>query len=99
MDLAIDSSQHRPEAVAALLRDLPEWFGIEQAVRDYIDAARELPNTAALRDGEVVGVCLVKRHTPAAAEIELLAVRRDLHRHGIGRRSWSASSVTSALMR
>jgi GNAT superfamily N-acetyltransferase len=85
MDVVIETSQHRPDAVGELLRDLPEWFGIEQSVRDYIDAARVLPNTVAVREGEVVGVCLVKRHTPVAAEIELLAVRRDLHRHGIGR--------------
>jgi ribosomal protein S18 acetylase RimI-like enzyme len=40
----------------------------------------------ALRGGDVVGAGLVKRHTAVAAEIELLAVRRDLHRQGIGRR-------------
>ena len=34
----------------------------------------------------MVGVCLVRRHTPVAAEIELLAVPPELHRHGIGRR-------------
>jgi len=28
----------------------------------------------------------VRHHTPVASEIELLAVRRDLHRAGIGRR-------------
>ena len=33
----------------------------------------------------MVGVCLTRRHTPVAAEVELLAVRRELHRHGIGR--------------
>ena len=85
MDLVIDSSAHWPEAVATLLRELPEWFGIDESVADYIDAARYLPNAAALLDGDVVGVCLTRHHTPVAAEVELLAVRRDLHRHGIGR--------------
>jgi GNAT superfamily N-acetyltransferase len=33
-----------------------------------------------------VAVRLVHRHNPMAAEIELIAVRRDLHRQGIGRR-------------
>jgi GNAT superfamily N-acetyltransferase len=30
-------------------------------------------------------VCLLRRHFPTAAEIELLAVPRTHHRHGIGR--------------
>ncbi|MGZ8751608.1 MAG: GNAT family N-acetyltransferase [Acidimicrobiia bacterium] len=84
-DLVIETAGHWPDAVATLLRDLPEWFGIEQSVADYIDAASELPNTIARQGHDVVGACLVRRHTPVAAEIELLAVRRDLHRRGIGR--------------
>jgi ribosomal protein S18 acetylase RimI-like enzyme len=86
MDLTIVAGGNWPEAVEQLLRDLSEWFGIEQSVLNYIDAARTLPSVAALHDGQVVGVCLVRHHTPFAAEIELLAVQRDLHRRGIGRR-------------
>src|SRR6266852_6278388 len=86
MSVTIVSGRQWPDATAQLLRDLPEWFGIEQSVLNYIDAARTLPNTAALRNDEVVGVCLVRRHTSVAAEIELLAVQRALHRQGIGRR-------------
>ena len=67
------------------MRGLPEWFGIEEANRAYVGSARRLPSTAAIVDGEVVGVCLVRRHTQVAAEIDLLAVRRDIHRAGIGR--------------
>ena len=65
--------------------DLPEWFGIEESVNGYVEAARTLPSVAAVVDDEIVGVCLIRHHTPVAAEIELLAVRRDLHRGGIGR--------------
>jgi ribosomal protein S18 acetylase RimI-like enzyme len=85
MNVTIVSGKQWPDATARLLRDLPEWFGIEESVLSYIDAARTLPSTAALRNDEVVGVCLIRRHTPVAAEIELLAVHRALHRHGIGR--------------
>jgi GNAT superfamily N-acetyltransferase len=85
MRVTIVSGKQWPDATARLLRDLPEWFGIEESVLNYIDAARTLPTTAARRNDEVVGVCLVRRHTPVAAEIELLAVQRAVHRHGIGR--------------
>ena len=86
MEIRIETGGQWPDAVAALLRDLPEWFGIEESVRAYIEAARTLPSAAALAGDDVVGVCLLRRHTDVAAEIELLAVRRDLHRGGIGRR-------------
>ena len=83
--VSIHTGQPHPGAVEALLRDLPEWFGIEASNRAYVEAARTLPTTAAIFDGEVVGVALVRRHTPQASELELLLVRRDLHRAGIGR--------------
>ena len=93
MDVTIVSGRQRPDDVARLLHDLPEWFGLEESLRNYIDAARMLATTAALVDDEVVGVCLVRHHTPVAAEIELLAVQRTLHRHGIGRRLLDAADV------
>jgi ribosomal protein S18 acetylase RimI-like enzyme len=89
MDIEIASSRDGarwPDAVGRLLLDLPEWFGIEQSVLDYIESARTMPTTVARRGDEIVGACLVRRHNPVAAEIELLAVSRSLHRRGIGRR-------------
>jgi ribosomal protein S18 acetylase RimI-like enzyme len=93
MEVTIVSGGHRPDVVERLLRDLPEWFGIEQSILSYVDAARTLPNTFALRDDEVVGVCVIRRHTPVAAEIEVLAVERTLHRQGIGRRLVQAAEA------
>jgi ribosomal protein S18 acetylase RimI-like enzyme len=82
----IDFGGQWPDELGRLLRGLPEWFGIESSVSSYVDSARSLPSFAAVRDGEVVGVCVVRQHNPVAAEIEVLAVRRDLHRQGIGQR-------------
>jgi GNAT superfamily N-acetyltransferase len=86
MDFEIVTGGQWPDAVEALLRELPEWFGIEEANRAYVEAARTRPSVAAIQDGDVVGIALVCNHFPEAAELELLAVRRELHRHGIGRR-------------
>ncbi len=86
MEVEVRFGGQWPEDVERLLRGLPEWFGIEASIADYVDSARTMPSLVALSDDEVVGVCVVRHHNPAAAEIELLAVRRDLHRHGIGRR-------------
>jgi GNAT superfamily N-acetyltransferase len=86
VDIEIESGTQRPDETAALLARLPDWFGIPEANANYVEEARTLPTIAALLNDDVVGVCLVTRHFPESAEIELLAVRRDLHRHGVGRR-------------
>lgn len=76
-----------PDEVERILRDLPDWFGIEASLLEYVEAAQHLPTYAAVdEDGRAVGVCLVEHHGPAAAEIELLAVLRAHHRQGLGRR-------------
>ena len=84
---------HWPDALDQLLRDLPEWFGVEASIVQYVEDTRSFPNTAALHNGEIVGVCVVQNHTDVAAEIEVLAVRRDLHRHGIGRQLVEAVEI------
>ena len=86
VNATIVTDGHWPDAVGEILSALPEWFGIEESVLGYVNAARTLPTVAAIIDGVVVGVCVVRQHTVVAAEIELLAVRRDLHRAGVGRR-------------
>jgi GNAT superfamily N-acetyltransferase len=77
-----------PVAVERLLRLLPTWFGIESAIRDYLDAARHLTTIFAWPDqaGQPpVGVLLVARHFPVSAEVHLMAVDPARHREGIGR--------------
>jgi GNAT superfamily N-acetyltransferase len=75
----------RSGEVARILADLPEWFGIEDSVHGYVRDASVLPGYTARRDDEAVGICLVRRHFPASAEIELLAVPQAHHRCGVGR--------------
>jgi GNAT superfamily N-acetyltransferase len=76
-----------PAAVERLLRALPNWFGIAESVTEYVAAAGRLPNYLAYLEDrhEAVGVLLLARHFPAAAEIYLMAVAPDLHRRGVGR--------------
>jgi GNAT superfamily N-acetyltransferase len=65
----------------AILRALPEWFGIESAIVQYVRDIATLPTFLAL-DGsdQPIGFMSVKRHFPNAAELHVLAVR-----NGVGR--------------
>jgi GNAT superfamily N-acetyltransferase len=85
-DFTAMRADNLPGDVDRLLRSLPEWFGIEHSIQEYVDDARALPTYAVCDDaGAVVGVLLVRRHFPAAAEVHLMAVDRAWHRRGVGR--------------
>ena len=72
----------RSRIAEAVLRDLPEWFGVEEATAAYIEAAATLPTFAVEPD---VGFLCLKQHTPRAAELYVMGVRSEHHRRGIGR--------------
>ena len=69
----------------AILRALPEWFGIEQSVVDYVRAADEPRTFVAEAEDEAVGFLTLKPTSAAAAEVHVMAVLRNAHRRGIGR--------------
>ncbi|WP_436532303.1 GNAT family N-acetyltransferase [Actinoplanes sp. HUAS TT8] len=73
-----------PSATGRILRALPSWFGIEEAVLDYVDDAAVLPSYLAVRDSETVGVALVRRHFPESAELHLIAVHPQVRGTGVG---------------
>jgi len=72
----------RSRIAEVVLRDLPNWFGIEESTRKYIEDAAELPTLAVEPD---LGFLCVKQHTSQAAELYVMGVRRQEHRRGIGR--------------
>jgi len=78
----IEEPAERSRVAEAVLRDLPEWFGIEESTRQYMEDAATLPTFAVEPD---VGFLCLKRHTGAAAELYVMGVRPGYHRQGIGR--------------
>jgi GNAT superfamily N-acetyltransferase len=71
--------------VEAILRALPEWFGIEAAIVDYVRAAEKLPTFVALDQGETVGFVTLRPTSESAMEIHVMGVCPEHHRRGIGR--------------
>jgi Acetyltransferase (GNAT) family. len=78
----ISDPAERSRIAESVLRALPEWFGIEEATRKYVDDAATLPTFAAEPDA---GFLCVKQHMPTAAEVYVMGVVRGRHRQGIGR--------------
>ena len=79
------------EAVAeTVLRALPDWFGIEDALSGYVAASGRLPTVTARLGGEAVGFASIGPVTPGTAEIHVIGVPPSHHRLGVGRRMVAA---------
>jgi len=78
----ITDGAERSRLAETVLRDLPEWFGLEEETAAYIEAVATLPTFAAEGDA---GFLSLKQHTPRAAELYVMGVRPEQQRHGIGR--------------
>jgi len=72
--------EERSRLCEHVLRDLPEWFGIEEATAAYIRDVAGLPTFAVGGDG----LLSLKLHTPNAAELYVMGVRRERHGQGLG---------------
>lgn len=73
------------EICEAILRALPDWFGIEESLVHYVEQTKSLPTWIAETDSDAIGFLTIKRHSPHAGEIYCMAVRPAHHRHGAGR--------------
>jgi len=74
-----------------VLRDLPDWFGIEQSIVDYVNQIDDFPTITAKLHGEVVGFITMNKHFDKSAELHVLAVKKAHHRSGIGRKLFQAA--------
>lgn len=69
-----------------VLRALPDWFGIEDAIMRYAREIPDLPSfTARDEAGCLRGFLSLRLHFPSAAEIVVMGVMPDSHLAGIGR--------------
>jgi GNAT superfamily N-acetyltransferase len=76
----VEEPAARSRLCESVLRDLPEWFGIEEATAAYIRDVAELP-TFGVGDDALIAL---KLHSPRAAELYVMGVRRARHGHGLG---------------
>lgn len=80
-----------PARCEPILRSVPEWFGIEESTRAYIEAAGRLPTWIATVAGSGAsgsrvdaGFITIERHFEESADIHCIAVDRRVHGSGVG---------------
>ena len=71
---------------SAILRRLPQWFGIEESILEYEQNLHALDGYVAETESSIVGFVGLKRYGEFSIEIDVIGVEPDLRRSGIGRK-------------
>ena len=82
----IFSSNDKSTICENILRALPNWFGVESSIVNYVKQVRELPFYAASDGTKNIGFVAIKPHSPFASEICVMGILKEYHGKGIGRR-------------
>jgi len=72
-------------ACEAVLRALPDWFGIETALVQYVADSARYETLVAIEGERIIGFVTFRRHFPESAEIHCIAVVPECHGRGVGR--------------
>ncbi|MBP3040975.1 GNAT family N-acetyltransferase [Bacillaceae bacterium Marseille-Q3522] len=68
-----------------ILENLPNWFGIPEAVEEYVMESSKMPFYAAFDEKKVIGFLALKQHNSFSAEIYVMGINEHYHRQGLGR--------------
>lgn len=86
MSLKIDGPLYGKSSVCEpIMRSLPDWFGIEEAIVQYAREINDLPTWLAYDEDQILGFLSIKQHNPYAAEVYVMGVHPQDHRKGIGK--------------
>ena len=72
-------------ACELILRSLPEWFGIEEAIVQYVRDLNWAETYVAEDTARVTGFLALRQHNPHCAEIHVMAILAGQHGRGLGR--------------
>ena len=68
-----------------ILRNLPEWFGVEAAIKEYVNGVKEQTFLAAYIGNKPIGFLSIKEPNKYTSQIYVLGILKEFHRRGIGK--------------
>lgn len=82
----IKEDDQKSKICELILRDLPDWFGNEQALVDYTKDVQGKVFYCAYDEEKPVGFLSLKIHNQDTAEVYVMGILGTYHRQGIGKR-------------
>lgn len=76
----------KSEITDVILRRLPEWFGIEEAIQEYVEGVKKTTFLTAKIKSTEIGFISLKEHNNYTGEIYVMGILKEFHRRGIGKK-------------
>jgi ribosomal protein S18 acetylase RimI-like enzyme len=80
----IDDNNKKAEYTNSILRKLPEWFGIEKGIQDYVSSVQKYPFWIAFDNDNCIGFFSGKIHHDRTGDINVCGIDPNYHREGVG---------------
>lgn len=81
----INSPEQKSHICDLILRILPNWFGVEASIIDYVNKTQSMPFWAAFDEEKPIGFAALKEHNRYTSEVCVMGIAPEYHRRGIGR--------------
>jgi GNAT superfamily N-acetyltransferase len=81
----IRNDEEKQKITREILEALPDWFGIPEATEEYIRGSAGKPFLCAMEGEKPIGFLYLKETGKATAELAVMGVLKEYHRHGVGR--------------
>ncbi len=86
----ITDKKQKEKIAESVLLDLPEWFGLPESTREYIEKSPNMPFWAAMEGENPRGFIVLKETSPHTAEIYVMGVKKSYHGRGFGKQLFEA---------
>jgi len=80
----VSDNTEKQRIATEILHDLPEWFGIEESTKEYIDNVIHYPFVTACISGENIGFYSLREENCDTLDMYVLGIKQKFHHQGVG---------------
>ena len=86
----VNEPEEKAEIVKEVLCDLPEWFGLPESTKEYVEQSKTLPLFVARNRDRIFGFITLQATSEVVCEIHCMGIKKKDHRKGIGYQLYDA---------
>ncbi len=83
--IEINDNELKAKYTKEILDKLPEWFGMPEGIKEYVNNVHKYPYWAAIQSDKCIGFFSGKIHHQRTGDIYVCGVSPEFHNRGIGK--------------